>query len=72
MVFDDTNGTQNRDSLFQTMYRRVKPYMLARDNSGFSPTYEVKPTGHMAFFTIGLLLFAWLVIGHISIKDIKV
>jgi hypothetical protein len=69
-TFDDTVGTQNRDSLYQTIFRRIKPYTLARDNSGFTPSYDVKPSGHLAIFAIGLVLFAWLVIGN-GIKDIK-
>ena len=68
--FDDTNGTQTRNDDFNTFFRRLVPYKLTRDNSGFTPTYAVQPSGHMAFVLIGVALFVWLLAGN-GIKDIK-
>jgi len=69
MVFDDTNGTYQGNDLYQTIFRRRTPLQLTRDNSGFTPTY-VQPSlpAHTLIVAIGIVLFAWLVIGHVRVK----
>jgi hypothetical protein len=66
MAFDDTNGTQDRDSEYQS-YPLRKPLLSPNySNSGFAPSYAY--TGalpHVFFIVVGLALFLWLVLPHI-------